>query len=62
MDQPELWKKIKMIKKMALVASKQPEMGLVQCRSIKSDGVLDEVNDLGGRCCFLFFSPLALWY
>jgi hypothetical protein len=46
-----------MIKKMALVASKQPEMGLVQCRSIKSDGVLDEVNDLGGRCCFLFLVP-----
>jgi hypothetical protein len=49
MDQPELWKKVKMNKTMALVASRQPEMGLERCRSIKPDGewpgVLDEVND-----------------
>jgi hypothetical protein len=38
-----------MNKMMALVASRQPEMGLERCRSIKPDGewpgVLDEVND-----------------
>jgi hypothetical protein len=59
MDQPELWKKVKMNKTMALVASRQPEMGLERCRSIKSDGVLDEVTDPGGRCCFL--SVLVPW-
>jgi hypothetical protein len=39
---------------MVSVALGQPKMGLKQGRSVKSDGVLDEVNIPGGRYCFLF--------
>jgi hypothetical protein len=39
---------------MVSVALGQPKMGLKQGRSVKSDGVLNEVNIPGGRYCFLF--------
>jgi hypothetical protein len=59
MDQPELWKSVKMNMLMISVASGQPKMGLKQGRSVKSDGVVDEVNNPGGRFCFGFV--LAPW-